>query len=220
MLTRQCQFALRHGKRLTTLVLVACLLAGGTGISVPVPQYKDTSVPFPCQDHGCSCRDARACWNNCCCFTPQQKLAWAQRKGVRPPDYVSAPGELATHEPTQPELWLGEFCELPQGLLQWKQAVCHVSPARQEGSCGSCKTPPAETTGANQDEADPYGRLSLVNDMQCRGLDSLTLFFAPVLEKLPTGGTLVAMPGKALPWASELAPLSWNAAPEPPPPRA
>jgi hypothetical protein len=43
------------------------------------------SEPFPCQDHSCGCGSAHECWSRCGCFTTDQRLAWAERRGVRPP---------------------------------------------------------------------------------------------------------------------------------------
>lgn len=56
-----------------------------TGLPVPVPVVKDTSRPFPCQDHRCGCRSADQCWRSCCCLSHEQKLAWARENGVTPP---------------------------------------------------------------------------------------------------------------------------------------
>lgn len=76
--------------RLISLCMVAALLAG----IVPLPVgssprvTKDFSQPFPCQHHACGCRSAEQCWKKCCCFTNQQKLAWAIKHQVKPPAFV------------------------------------------------------------------------------------------------------------------------------------
>lgn len=88
--------------RLVSLCMAAALLAG----IVPLPLgtsgtiSKETSTPFPCQHHRCGCRSADQCWKKCCCFTNQQKLAWAKHHGVTPPAYVvaAANGEKPTDE--------------------------------------------------------------------------------------------------------------------------
>ncbi len=66
------------------------LLAGVFVALVPVPivilrqvNGKDRSQPFPCQDRPCGCRTAEQCRKKCCCFTLQQKMAWAERHGVK-----------------------------------------------------------------------------------------------------------------------------------------
>jgi hypothetical protein len=62
---------------------------------------KDLSQPFPCMHRHCGCRNATQCWRGCCCFTNQQKLAWAKANGVSPPDYVVAAAKQETGKPTQ-----------------------------------------------------------------------------------------------------------------------
>lgn len=71
-------------------------------IWLPVPQVsspeKDRSKPYPCMDRPCGCASAGQCWKQCCCFTNQQKLAWAESNGVTVPDFVVA---AAAQEKTQ-----------------------------------------------------------------------------------------------------------------------
>ena len=97
-------------KRLTAFrnrgwrIAVAILLAVGCcAIWVPVPQVrspeKDRSEPYPCMDRPCGCSSAEQCWKKCCCFTNQQKIAWAERTGVKVPEYVVvAAGREKTHK--------------------------------------------------------------------------------------------------------------------------
>lgn len=52
---------------------------------------KDSSQPFPCQSCPCGCKTAEQCWTNCSCFTPAERLAWAEKNGVTPPTYAQKP---------------------------------------------------------------------------------------------------------------------------------
>lgn len=74
---------------LSVLVLVAVCLAT---LPVPVPVvaavYKDRSIPFPCQDRPCGCRDAKQCWTTCGCMSKEEKLRWAESRGISPPSYA------------------------------------------------------------------------------------------------------------------------------------
>lgn len=46
-------------------------------------------VPYPCQSRPCGCLTAKQCWQgDCCCFTLEEKLAWAEANGVEPPEHV------------------------------------------------------------------------------------------------------------------------------------
>lgn len=79
---------------LSVLVLVAVCLAS---LPIPVPVvagvFKDLSIPFPCQDHPCGCRNAKQCWTTCGCMSLAEKLRWAESKGVTPPVYVDTDKE-------------------------------------------------------------------------------------------------------------------------------
>jgi hypothetical protein len=44
---------------------------------------------FPCEACGCGCASAHECWTACCCHTPVERLAWAIREGVQPPEGLS-----------------------------------------------------------------------------------------------------------------------------------
>ena len=72
---------------MTILLAVGCC-----AMWLPVPQLsspeKDRSEPYPCMDRPCGCASAEQCWKKCCCFTNQQKIAWAERAGVKVPEYV------------------------------------------------------------------------------------------------------------------------------------
>ncbi|MEX0671058.1 MAG: hypothetical protein WD060_11445 [Pirellulales bacterium] len=45
---------------------------------------KDRSTPFPCMDKACGCATAQQCFNDCCCNTPAETLAWARAHDIDP----------------------------------------------------------------------------------------------------------------------------------------
>ena len=61
---------------------------------------KDNSQLFPCRCCPCGCKTAEQCWSSCCCFTPAERLAWAEKNGITPPSYAQRPAndEVATHK--------------------------------------------------------------------------------------------------------------------------
>ncbi len=59
-----------------------------SGVPIPVPYAKDLSQPFPCMFGQCGCRSAEQCWRNCCCHTPEQRLAWAAAHRVATPAFL------------------------------------------------------------------------------------------------------------------------------------
>lgn len=66
------------------------------GMPLPTGTPKDRSVAFPCMDRPCGCHDAAGCKEHCCCFTSQQKLAWAARHGIDPTPFVNPAAMAAT----------------------------------------------------------------------------------------------------------------------------
>ncbi|MEW4563688.1 hypothetical protein AB1K70_14235 [Bremerella sp. JC770] len=202
------------GKRTLTFILLGTMVLWGAGITLSVPNFKDTSVPFMCQDHACTCRNAGNCWNHCCCFSRSEKLAWAQKNKVQPPEYFVA--ELKKTIDTS-----SEFCGKKQLKPDVYAALCTlrgIQPASAEApSCagGGC------SESKRQSEQAPASRpFSITNSMQCHALASITLIYSPVLELDLGPGHLVALNIEATPPDSLLRPTSFRAAPDPPPPRA
>ena len=53
------------------------------------PTAKLAGVPYPCQFRPCGCLSAAECWQgDCCCFTLEEKLLWAEERGFEPPSHV------------------------------------------------------------------------------------------------------------------------------------
>jgi hypothetical protein len=75
---------------------VALYLAVAIGLPIPMPRAtqaaaaKDASRPFPCMDSPCGCHDPDQCWRHCCCHSLTERLQWARRNHVQPPDDVIA----------------------------------------------------------------------------------------------------------------------------------
>jgi hypothetical protein len=92
----RARFALRHF--LVGLCVIAHL-AATVGFPLPQPtEIEAGSQPFPCQHHHCGCRSADHCWRSCCCMSTQEKLAWAEKNGVSPPEYVLAAAKAEAAE--------------------------------------------------------------------------------------------------------------------------
>jgi hypothetical protein len=72
------------------LALIAHL---STTFAIPLPASNasadDDGQPYPCRGHSCGCLSAEECWQgDCCCYTLEQKLAWADERGIEPPPHV------------------------------------------------------------------------------------------------------------------------------------
>jgi hypothetical protein len=65
-------------------------LVAATGAPVFSPRAtKSGAITFPCQNHPCGCSTHDQCWaGDCCCFTLEEKLRWAEERGIEPPAHV------------------------------------------------------------------------------------------------------------------------------------
>lgn len=92
------RLSLRHAM---IMLLLATVIAGHLPIPV-LPAVnrngKDRSQPFPCQDRPCGCRSAEQCKKKCCCFSKDQKVAWARRNGVKVSDVVAVTAKRESTE--------------------------------------------------------------------------------------------------------------------------
>jgi hypothetical protein len=72
------------------LTLISHLLVTfGFPLPALARKSKDASRPYPCQNRPCGCLTYDQCWKgDCCCFTLQEKIAWAEANGVEPPAHA------------------------------------------------------------------------------------------------------------------------------------
>src|SRR5262245_50542738 len=86
----------QHVAKGRRILFVATSLLGylfaAIGFPIPSRPVKDWSVAFPCQDRPCGCQSAAQCWENCCCFSREEHLAWAKAHHVEPPAGYSEGG--------------------------------------------------------------------------------------------------------------------------------
>jgi hypothetical protein len=83
------------------VALVAYLIAA-VGFPIPAAPLKTGGVAYPCQNHPCGCQSAEQCWRSCCCFTVEERWAWARANNVEPPAYAARP---AQSDPAAPKSW-------------------------------------------------------------------------------------------------------------------
>lgn len=72
------------------LLAIGFALTGFVVVPSPQPPSEATSERFPCENSSCGCSTAERCWDQCCCHTDREKLAWAERNGVTPPAFLVA----------------------------------------------------------------------------------------------------------------------------------
>lgn len=167
-------------RRLFVGLCIVAHLASTSGFAVPEVVQADTSArPFPCQHHRCGCSSADQCWRSCCCMTQQEKLAWARKNDVEPPEFVVAAATL----------------ELEQ-VRQSKRSCCsHSSAAQTTG--GSCSA--KATTSCNHhapqradDQASDHRPASATIDwvlgihaLQCQGFATWWISTGAVIAPPP-----------------------------------
>lgn len=161
-------------------MLLAAYAVAATGLPLrgPAPP-KAAGERFPCEDCGCGCGSADVCWNNCCCHTMGQRLAWAERENVRPPANVLSKAQCAGLDvsrwlPSAPKVSL-----VAAAVVGETKACC----------CCAKKQPPAEERDDERDEDD--GSLAW-RSLACHGVLSLWVSLSVALP--PAEVDLPALP--------------------------
>jgi hypothetical protein len=141
--------------------------------------------PFLCQDHSCGCATAEDCWRHCCCFSAEERWAWAQENHVEPPEYAERPTV---------ESWstarLRERAE--DGDADHSKCTHCQPPARQNACCDHpAKTSCCQRASAANEDRDhctpPTSRAPvLLSAWRCQGLSTVWLSTGAVLPFVPT----------------------------------
>ncbi len=167
-------FARRSFRRgAMALLLIGNQIVLCTGLPLPAlaqtPQ-KDRSQPFPCMDRPCGCQNADQCWHSCCCFSMQEKLAWAEAHHIEPPAYVR---EEAQREARASSAQRTTCCQC---------GSCARS--SEHGTCPNCQASATQTqhtaATANQDRPDgklprPVGWVCWIMALGCQGQSGLAM---------------------------------------------
>jgi hypothetical protein len=132
---RLSQLGHRVGRPLVAGLALAGYLLAVAGFPVPLRPAKDLSRPFPCQNHRCGCLSADDCWHHCCCFSSQERLAWARKHEVVPPPVVRAEAPLSWNTPR----------------LRDRQAAARP-PSTAEGQCPECRRLPTTAACCRHDQ--------------------------------------------------------------------
>ncbi|MFQ3651974.1 MAG: hypothetical protein SNJ75_16755 [Gemmataceae bacterium] len=171
---------------------------------------KPTGPAFPCQFRPCGCLTAEECWaGDCCCFTLQEKIAWADARGVAVPAAARAKAQQAhaSEQKAQP----ARGCE-----HKAQPAPC----CKQAEACPCCQ--PARETCCSEPESNSmpvaFAWVSGVSARKCRGEGSHSLSPLPwqnLIERSSWG--LLALPGEYLPQQLMHRPSRSDSPPVPPP---
>ncbi len=166
-------------------ICAAAYLALAVGFPLPEgPRSDSVSEPFPCQRHACGCRTADHCWRSCCCMTMREKLAWARKNGVTPPDFV-----LAEAKREQESLAADSGCDSAQ---RSRRSCCTVAQGRGASggpSVRKCCSRKHAAEVVDLEHADPQrdrgGRMNWilgVHAQKCQGLATFWVAAGAVLS--------------------------------------
>jgi hypothetical protein len=162
----------RQLRRWCVGIMLVAYLFTVTGFPAHGSSKKSGHQPFPCQDHDCGCASAEECWTNCCCFSPEQHLAWAHEHGIEPPAYAvlsSGPGRDVTHGDHD-----CAHCSNHKEHKDHEDSDCLGSLAHAQEASTCCQKIPA---GANSSQAqntdDRIRWVITIKGMACRGLSTL-----------------------------------------------
>jgi hypothetical protein len=122
---------------------------------------KDRTVPFPCMDKSCGCRNAEHCFKSCCCSSKAERIAWAKEHHVSEEYMALAAGaeekpvatkSCCTNKPTS------SCCQPVK-----KTASCCVKSFKP-------KQPSEQQPEPSRSKQRPVPGLSMLEAMKCSGL--------------------------------------------------
>lgn len=160
------------------------------GIPLPVQSHtmptQDSSEPYPCMDCLCGCKDAETCWRNCCCYSNEEKLAWARDKGITPPAYVVSAVRLAKSQ---------SGCCSKAGCCRSSSAC---SPPKVVNSC--CSKSENRRCCQTRERRTARNTVLALQAVRCQGLKLSLSSLPPTLvaadvdppELMPLAGSIVA----------------------------
>ena len=159
--------------------MLAALTAASIGIAVPTLVERISDEMYPCMNCPCGCASAEACWRDCCCFTHQQKLAWAEEKGVVPPKFVVASARAEAELPPCCRKRMASCCK------NMKKSCC------QQGS----EDENSLARNAEQDRKTRSGtrKVALLDVLRCQGIGMHWTMLPPcVMPSLPNAADFPA----------------------------
>lgn len=82
-------FLPEFARRALGALLLAVYLLVAAGVPLPTASKPSKSDElYPCASSGCGCDSAEKCWHSCCCHTLAERLQWAAKNGVKPPQFA------------------------------------------------------------------------------------------------------------------------------------
>lgn len=151
---------------------------------VPVPQVtsveKDRSTPYPCMNRPCGCASADQCWKQCCCFTNQQKVAWAKANNVELPEFVVAAANREAKENCHTAINCPNCLESEPSVKAAAKATNCSTEQSSKVAMRAAKATKPRSPSANADSktspevsSEAASHFCGIAVLECRGLSSL-----------------------------------------------
>lgn len=173
----------RRGRVAVAGVMLSCYMLVLFGVPLPGPlAATNPSQPYPCQDSVCGCSSAEQCWRSCCCYTDPEKLAWAKRNNVTPPDDFLE--QLTSCE-------LAATVPLPQSCCaSGKPEHSPQASVAVAGSCASREGTGKTPSSCKVDDGEPKTANSsrivvTIEALKCRGLGTDWIGLHDVIPAVP-----------------------------------
>jgi hypothetical protein len=178
---------------------VACVALVGylaTAVGFPLPRLpqKDHTQPFPCQDHPCGCQTAEQCWRHCCCFSPEERFAWAAAHHIEPPSYAERPAAGGWHTVRLRDQVVCAHCSDRQGRPAQESCCAKQHP---EDSCRAQESRPS-AHGAKPTVPARVPWLLGMRAMSCQGASNVWLSIGAIVP-----------PPTPLTWNELFPPAGW-----------
>lgn len=154
----------RQGLSWLLLFSVTFALTGFVGVPSPKPSAGRTAERFPCENCPCGCSTAEYCWDKCCCHTDHEKLAWADRNGVTPPEFLVAR--------------VARVAKSSRSVAATSRPSCRLCSGEK---AGSCEVSSAESS-AKDESVDELGTKAILmwKAAECRGISYFWTMMAAV----------------------------------------
>lgn len=200
-------------RRVIAALLAAYTVVVASGAPLPLAWVTAHARPtvtggerFPCESCPCGCGTAENCWGACCCHTLAERLAWARREGVRPPETALDEAEHAGLDVRQ---WR-------PGARYVVRPVVEVADASLPPCCRQARACCSAKPQAAKKAPQPRG-VAILKALACQGIADawLSLGQAPIAygpELVVCDATFYVADAPAPLWRS------WEEEPAPPPP--
>lgn len=130
--------------------MLAAYVVVAAGIPLPMVGRPSTSSErYPCESCGCGCDSAEHCWSDCCCHTLAERLAWAEKNSVTPPDFALEAAALAGLDAGGRPLSQKVVRVVASFETKTKTPSCCKSSTAGRTCCSSHDKPQAKTDTAN-----------------------------------------------------------------------